>query len=179
MLNSSERKEYAALESEIDEDFIMSHQTQLVEQERTKIMKKVERDNQATIIAAAESKDEPKLLSQAEIDERLTAADKLASEFKEENKTKLVPSKKTGIEGLKKQMEKLDDRIAAAKVQLKDRDENKTTALGTSKINYIDPRISVAWAKKHDVPISKLFTATLRTKFAWAMGDNVDADWKF
>jgi len=26
-----------------------------------------------------------------------------------------------------------------------DKDENKATALGTSKINYLDPRISVAW----------------------------------
>ena len=28
-----------------------------------------------------------------------------------------------------------------------DKDEGKTTALSTSKINYIDPRISVAWCK--------------------------------
>lgn len=30
-------------------------------------------------------------------------------------------------------------------LQETDRDENKTIALGTSKLNYLDPRISVAW----------------------------------
>lgn len=30
-------------------------------------------------------------------------------------------------------------------VQATDREENKQIALGTSKLNYLDPRISVAW----------------------------------
>lgn len=30
-------------------------------------------------------------------------------------------------------------------VQAMDREENKQIALGTSKLNYLDPRISVAW----------------------------------
>ena len=37
-----------------------------------------------------------------------------------------------------------------------DKEENKTIALGTSKLNYLDPRISVAWCKKYDVPIEKV-----------------------
>jgi DNA topoisomerase-1 len=57
------------------------------------------------------------------------------------------------------------------------KDENKTTALGTSKINYIDPRISAAWCKKFDVPIEKIFAKTLREKFKWAM--DMEPDWKF
>ena len=36
------------------------------------------------------------------------------------------------------------------------KDELKTVALGTSKINYMDPRITIAWCKKHDVPIEKV-----------------------
>ncbi len=28
----------------------------------------------------------------------------------------------------------------------------KTVALGTSKINYMDPRITVAWCKRNEVP---------------------------
>lgn len=31
-------------------------------------------------------------------------------------------------------------------VQATDREENKQIALGTSKLNYLDPRISVAWS---------------------------------
>ncbi len=33
----------------------------------------------------------------------------------------------------------------------KSKDELKTVALGTSKINYLDPRITVAWCKLHEV----------------------------
>ena len=41
-------------------------------------------------------------------------------------------------------------------LQAVDKEENKTIALGTSKLNYLDPRISVAWCKKYDVPIEKV-----------------------
>ena len=46
-----------------------------------------------------------------------------------------------------------------------------------SKINYMDPRISVAWCKRCEVPIDKVFARTLREKFNWAMA--VLPDWKF
>lgn len=46
--------------------------------------------------------------------------------------------KKKALERLKEQLKKLE-------LQETDRDENKTIALGTSKLNYLDPRISVAW----------------------------------
>ena len=74
-------------------------------------------------------------------------------------------------------LERFNGKIAALKMQLIDRDENKTTALGTSKTNYLDPRISAAWCKKHAVPIERIFPKTLREKFRWALA--VDADWKF
>lgn len=55
--------------------------------------------------------------------------------------------------------------------------ELKNISLGTSKINYIDPRISVAFMKKYKLPLDKVFNKTLQEKFKWAM--DVDADWKF
>jgi len=55
--------------------------------------------------------------------------------------------------------------------------ENKNIALSTSKINYMDPRISVTWCKNNEVPIEKVFEKTLRMKFAWAMSE--DLEWKF
>ncbi|KAJ1677507.1 DNA topoisomerase 1 [Spiromyces aspiralis] len=58
-----------------------------------------------------------------------------------------------------------------------DKEENKTTATITSRLNYIDPRITIAWCKKHNVPIEKLFSKTLREKFTWAM--EVDESWMF
>ena len=32
----------------------------------------------------------------------------------------------------------------------------QTISLGTSKLNYLDPRISVQWCKTHEVPIEKV-----------------------
>lgn len=58
---------------------------------------------------------------------------------------------------------------------LLDKDEGKTTALSTSKINYIDPRISVAWCKKFGVPVDKILNRALREKFVWAM--DLEEDW--
>lgn len=80
-------------------------------------------------------------------------------------------------EALQKKIDSLSTRIQAARHQATDREENKTTALGTSKINYIDPRITSAWCKIHNVPIEKMFTKTLREKFKWAM--DVPQEWRF
>ncbi|XP_013107851.1 DNA topoisomerase 1 [Stomoxys calcitrans] len=68
-----------------------------------------------------------------------------------------------------KQIERLKEQLQKLELQETDRDENKTIALGTSKLNYLDPRISVAWCKKHKVPIEKIFNKTQRTKFLWAI----------
>ncbi|KAE9622005.1 hypothetical protein Lal_00032423 [Lupinus albus] len=80
--------------------------------------------------------------------------------------------------------EALEKKIAqtTTKIQKMQRDMNakedlKTVALGTSKINYLDPRITVAWCKRHEVPIEKIFNKSLLAKFAWAM--DVDPDFRF
>lgn len=83
----------------------------------------------------------------------------------------------TNMARLEKQYESLSQRVYQQETLRTDKDENKTTALGTSKINYIDPRITAAWCAKHDVPIEKMFTKTLRQKFAWAM--EMEEDWEF
>ncbi|KAK4781512.1 hypothetical protein SAY86_015614 [Trapa natans] len=69
-----------------------------------------------------------------------------------------------------------------AKIDKMERDKNtkedlKTVALGTSKINYLDPRITVAWCKRHEVPIEKMFNKSLLAKFSWAM--DVEPDFRF
>ncbi len=53
----------------------------------------------------------------------------------------------------------------------------KNVSLGTSKQNYIDPRIIFAFIKKYDIPPEKLFTTKLLSRFQWA--SKVDADYKF
>ena len=116
-------------------------------------------------------------------------------------------------------------------VELRNKEENKEVSLGTSKANYMDPRITVAccvetnqfvgcyhfsamarptwlgraarnrhaiepasrrwrgtrrkilisaqvaWCKRCDLEISRLFPKTLKDKFNWAMG--VEGDWRF
>lgn len=70
-----------------------------------------------------------------------------------------------------------DCKCRASYFLMLEQDEMKQVALGTSKINYIDPRVSVAWCKRVQCPIEKVFAPTLRDKFPWAMA--VKSTWKF
>lgn len=74
-------------------------------------------------------------------------------------------------------IKKMEQKIEKERNGLTKKEENKEIALGTSKTNYNDPRISVTWCKMNDVPIEKVFPKTLRSKFIWAMG--TDPSWKF
>ena len=69
------------------------------------------------------------------------------------------------------------EKVKKMEVELRNKEENKEVSLGTSKANYMDPRITVAWCKRCDLEISRLFPKTLKDKFNWAMG--VDGDWRF
>ena len=69
----------------------------------------------------------------------------------------------------KKKLKDMKIRMAKHSSDMKLKEDNKLVALGTSKINYMDPRISVAFCKKHELPIEKVFPGTVRTKFPWAM----------
>ena len=72
---------------------------------------------------------------------------------------------------------KMKEQIGAKEFNLKNKEDNKSVALGTSKINYMDPRISISWCKAKEVPIEKVFQKTLQSKFAWAMSN--EPDWEF
>merc|ERR1711916_54928 len=80
-------------------------------------------------------------------------------------------------EQLKKKLEQVKKKKATLKTQLEIKNETKTVSLGTSKINYIDPRITVAWCKHVNLPVEKVFNKSLLKKFPWAF--TVDASWKF
>ncbi|XP_011699371.1 PREDICTED: DNA topoisomerase I, mitochondrial isoform X2 [Wasmannia auropunctata] len=85
---------------------------------------------------------------------------------------------KVAYDKKKKQLERLKDQLTKLEVQATDREENKEIALSTSKLNYLDPRISVAWCKKHNVPIEKIYNKTQRDKFRWAI-DMAGPDYVF
>ena len=69
------------------------------------------------------------------------------------------------------------DRIKKQEKVLLKREENLGIATSTSKTNYNDPRITVAWCKKHEVPVEKIFTKVLLEKFTWSM--TTQCNWKF
>lgn len=50
------------------------------------------------------------------------------------------------METKKKAVQRVEEQLMKLEVQATDREENKQIALGTSKLNYLDPRISVAWS---------------------------------
>ncbi|XP_026408122.1 DNA topoisomerase 1 beta [Papaver somniferum] len=74
-------------------------------------------------------------------------------------------------------MDQTTKKIEKMEQTMKKKEELKNVALGTSKTNYLDPRISVAWCKRHEVPIEKIYQRTLLAKFAWAM--DVDPGFRF
>jgi len=101
-------------------------------------------------------------------------SDESSSSEEKKKKKKKLPS---DPEKIKAAIKKLDESLEAWKIKKTEKDELKTVALGTSKINYIDPRITVAWCKRMDVPVEKLFSKSLLSKFPWAM--KVKKDYKF
>lgn len=76
-----------------------------------------------------------------------------------------------------KTIRKIKDQIKKLKDKKKNKEETKNIALGTSKENYIDPRITVAFMKKHNIPVDKIFSGKLQKKFKWAF--EVDGQYKF
>ncbi|KAF8712923.1 hypothetical protein HU200_028705 [Digitaria exilis] len=80
-------------------------------------------------------------------------------------------------EAIEKKIAAIETKIEKMEMDKKIKDDLKTVALGTSKINYLDPRITVAWCKRHEVPIEKIFNKSLLAKFGWAM--DVDPEFRF
>lgn len=87
---------------------------------------------------------------------------------------KPLPKKEELID---KQIENTEKKIETLTVKKRIKDDGKAVALGTSKINYCDPRISVAWCKRNEVDVKKVFPKTLIEKFPWAM--DVEKDFEF
>ncbi|KAI5310803.1 DNA topoisomerase 1 [Ascosphaera atra] len=166
--------EWAALDADLTPEWLQEHQAFLVEEQRQKVQKKFERDNEKR------AADGEKPLPKKELDERMGTVKELEKKFKKENKTGKVEPEGRGptVEKFEAQLEKLEARIENATVQAEDKENNKEVALGTSRINYIDPRLTVVFSKKFGVPIEKFFSKTLREKFDWAM-KSVDESWEF
>ncbi|KAG5727925.1 DNA topoisomerase 1, partial [Termitomyces sp. T112] len=165
-------KKYADDESDIDDDWIIAYEEELKAKELERAEKKFVKDNEKL---AEEGKD---ILPNDVLQERLLAIDEDFKKLAKERGTKKATLKRDKpIEKIEESIDKLTEKIKGFALQIEDRDAGKEVALGTSKINYLDPRITVAWCKTNDVPLEKLFSKTLLTKFPWAR--EVEEDWKF
>ncbi|XP_061605762.1 DNA topoisomerase 1 isoform X5 [Phyllopteryx taeniolatus] len=109
---------------------------------------------------------------------QLSAARKQLKAAKADHKASNDEKSKMAVEVKRKIVKRTEEQLMKLQVQATDRQENKQIALGTSKLNYLDPRISVAWSKKWGVSIEKIYNKTQREKFAWAI-DMVDQDYEF
>jgi DNA topoisomerase-1 len=99
--------------------------------------------------------------------------EKLEQKIKE-----LKKKKKKYLENKKKELaEKTDSKLKLYKLKKESKLKMKNVSLGTSKMNYIDPRIIFAFMKKFNIPEDKLFTSALLSRFEWA--SSVDKDYRF
>ncbi|XP_027127242.1 DNA topoisomerase 1 isoform X1 [Coffea arabica] len=87
------------------------------------------------------------------------------------------PKRNLNPEALERKIAQTNAKIEKMERDKETKEDLKTVALGTSKINYLDPRITVAWCKRHEVPIEKIFNKSLLAKFAWSM--DVDPSFRF
>lgn len=157
-------------ESDLEDEWIEQHEKDLLVKEREKITTKFEKNNEKLVSEGQAA------LPEKELKEKLKAVAEMEKEMKREKQSGQIELKSNAtVDKLLAQITKLDERIKATKNQALDKEEGKETALSTSKLNYIDPRISALWCKKHNVPVEKVFSKTLRDKFQWAM--EVDDDW--
>lgn len=171
--------EVADLTKEKEQEIV----TRWSERELDKVQKKFEKDKERLGYERKEMPAEDYKVKMAEIKEdhkkRLEKTKEIVKQYKAEAKKQKYEEKSSyTMEKLKTQVDKLEERIKNTSLQLKDKEENSTVSLGTSKMNYIDPRLTVMFAKKFNVPIEKLFTKTLRDKFAWAI-ESADENWRF
>ncbi|KAK6867619.1 DNA topoisomerase 1 [Candida tropicalis] len=171
-LKKKDAKYFEEIDDLIKEDIEHIHHT-IINRQREQVQKKFERDNEKLKLEGKP------LLTKKDIKEKMDKISELEKEYKQERKTgKPVVPKNATVEKLKGQIETLENRILTTSFQLKDKEDNSEVSLGTSKMNYIDPRLTVMFSKKFDVPIEKLFTKTLRDKFKWAI-ESTDENWRF
>jgi DNA topoisomerase-1 len=68
-------------------------------------------------------------------------------------------------------------KIQMLKLKKESKLKMKNVSLGTSKQNYIDPRIIFAFMKKYDIPEERLYTKQQIARFKWA--SLVNSDFRF
>jgi DNA topoisomerase-1 len=144
------------LDEELTEEWVKEHQAFLIEEQRSKIERKFQKENEKLV---QEGKKEMKA---KELEERLETVHELEKKFKKENKTKKVDAEGKGptVERFESNLEKLDQRIENMLVQAEDRESNKEVALGTSKIVSIR-KFDHGWFANRNLRITSTLASLL------------------
>lgn len=121
---------FFAPDPDLDDEWIREHQQWLIQQEREKIEKKFKKDNEKLVTEGE------KELKDSVLRERLQEVDDMATKFRQENRTGKAEPEGRGVtvERLEGNIKKIEERIQSLQTQMQDKEDNKTVALGTSKI---------------------------------------------
>ena len=112
---------------------------------------------------------------------------KTDSKIKElQNKLTKLNRQKNNLKNQGKKITAVNKKITNTKKKIKDlknkknlQSESKNLAKGTSKINYIDPRITISFLKKVGLfdQIDKFFNKSQQEQFKWAIEVTDDFRW--
>ena len=111
------------------------------------------------------------------INNTLEKINKMISKLRKQKKKTIERKSKMEKEDYEKKINRIDSKILLLKLKKDTKTKMKNVSLGTSKMNYIDPRIVFAFMKRFQIPEEKLFTKTLLSRFQWA--NEVDRDYRF
>lgn len=128
-------KKYAEDESDLDEDAIAEHEEQCKVREIERAEKKFAKENEKLAEEGKPAQGKDVLRSRLRVIE-----DDFARLEKERGTRKAALKRDRPTEKLVEGIDKLEEKIKAFKLQMVDREAGKEVALGTSKINYLDPR---------------------------------------
>jgi len=85
------------------------------------------------------------------------------------NQLKSLKKQKSKVSQKSNKKEKLVQKINILKTKKELKLETKSLNLGTSKSNYIDPRLVLSYLKKYDISFESVYTKKLLDKFNWAL----------
>jgi DNA topoisomerase-1 len=102
---------------------------------------------------------------------------KIRSEIARANKNFEGDVLKTALKNLKEKeakekakLAKAEEKVTALKEKRDFKGQTGDIAISTSRTNYCTPEIAYSICNDLDIPIDKIYTKTLREKFAWAEG---------
>ena len=119
-------KKYAGDESDIDEEAVVEIEERMKEKEKEKAEKKFAKENEKLV--ADDKKPQEESVLQDRLEEIDAEFEKLA---KERGTSKASLKRERPAEKIEESIDKLDERITTAKLQMVDREAGKEIALGT------------------------------------------------